>query len=104
MTIGDIDEKKLSAIECTSPVEMDKASGGANSGYKCSQCITGFFKKDIGRVVGLHHPILETGFDEEGGAIKLPHTAQKREGGKRMTQREGECYRQEPASSPLSCL
>lgn len=25
--------------------------------------------------------MLETGFDEEGGAIKLPHTAQKREKG-----------------------
>lgn len=38
----------------------------------------GISKKDIGRVVGLHHPVLQTGFDEEGGAIKVPHAADRR--------------------------
>lgn len=63
-------------LECSSAVEMDRVSGKANSGYKCpSEYSNGFFKKDIGRVVGLHNPILQTGFDEEGGTIKVPHTA-----------------------------
>lgn len=47
---------------------------------------TGFLKKDIGRVIGLHHPVLQTGFNEEGGAIKVPHAAQERgerQGGRR---------------------
>lgn len=83
--------RKSSAIECTSAVEMDSVHGGANSGYKWpSECSNGFFKKDIGRVVGLHHPILQTGFDEESGAIKVPHTAQEIEGGRKRHRKEEE--------------
>lgn len=44
------------------------------------------YKKDIGRVIGLHHPILQTGFDKECCTIKLPHAGKemegRREGGK----------------------
>lgn len=46
-------------------------------------------EKDIGRVIGLHHPILQTGFNEERSAVKVPHTAQETEGGKGK-QRQGE--------------
>lgn len=43
----------------------------------------GLPQKDIGAVVGLHNSVFETGFDEEGGAVKLPHAAQEIEVGER---------------------
>lgn len=30
--------------------------------------------KDISGVVGLHHAVLQTGFDEERSPVKIPHT------------------------------
>lgn len=43
----------------------------------------GLPQKDIGAVVGLHNSVFETSFDEEGGAVKLPHAAQEIEVGER---------------------
>ena len=42
--------------------------------------VMGLAKKDIGGIVGLHHPVLQAGFDEESGAIKVPHAAHGMEG------------------------
>lgn len=36
-----------------------------------------FPQKDIGGVIGLHNSIFEASFDEEGGAVKLPHAVQE---------------------------
>lgn len=46
-------------------------------------------KKDIRAVVGLHDSIFEAGFNEEGGAVKLPHAVQEIESWERITESEG---------------
>lgn len=41
-----------------------------------------FPQKDIRAVVGLHNSVFEAGFDEEGGAVKLPHAVREIEVGR----------------------